>query len=146
MARALRDTRRLGRKGGKKEKKYPGGVRVGGGILLTSLNMFQHPLGYTLHRVSLGRSIPMPVRQSTLPPLSTSPFPLPLSHTPATPAPCTTADRPPPPFPPSLPRAFYRRLCVLRQWQTDLNLPLRPYPPTLDSLVLPQPSRPPSFQ
>lgn len=99
------------------EKKYPDGMRVDG-VLLPSLNMLQHPSA-TRSIASLGRSIPMPVRQ--VDPL----YPR---------APCSTADRPPIATLPSLHRAFYRRLCVLRQWQTDLNPPASPLSPTLDPL------------
>lgn len=126
--------RRLGWRG----KKYPSSVRVGG-VLLTSLNMLQHPSA-TRSIASLGRSIPMPVRQHPPAPSISSPLlPLPpFSYTPV-PLSCSTTDRPPIPS-----RAFYRRLCVLRQWQTDLNPPALPLSPALDPLVPPQPSRPPS--
>lgn len=116
LAHHARYTRRLGR------REKISGRRKGRRVLLTSLNMLQHPSA-TRSIASLGRSIPMPVRHySPVRPRTPSPLPppgLPLA---------TSADRPPVP-----PRAFYHRLCVLRQWQTDLNppaAPLSPAPPS----------------
>lgn len=88
-------------------------------VLLTSLNMLQHPSA-TRSIASLGRSIPMPVRQYPLipstpvhpPVLSTSPLSQPCPAPPST-------DHPIP-----LPLSVLSTAdCVLRQWQTDLNPP-----------------------
>lgn len=84
----------------------------------------------------------MPVRQSTLPPCPPLPSPsrFPYSRNPSALHRRSTTS----PFPPPPRRAFYRRLCVLRQWQTDLNLPLRPYrQPSIPSFYLSRRGRPP---
>jgi len=126
--------------GREKGKKYPGGVRVGGGTLLTSLNMFQHP---SATRSIASLSVDTDARQAEYPPaLSTSPSPsrFPYSRNPSALHRRSTTS----PFPPPPRRAFYRRLCVLRQWQTDLNLPLRPYrQPSIPSFYLSRRGRPP---
>lgn len=106
-------------------------------VLLTSLNMLQHPSA-TRSIASLGRSIPMPVRQyplipSTLvhpPVLSTSPLSQPC------PAPPSTDH----PIPPPLLCAFYRRLRVTSV--ADRPQPSRFIP--IATPVPPQLSRPPS--
>lgn len=128
--------------GREKGKKYPGGVRVGGGTLLTSLNMFQHP---SATRSIASLSVDTDARQAKYPPaLSTSPFPLPLPI-------LAQPQRPAPPIdhlpiPSSPPPCFLPPTLRVTSVADRPQPPASPLSPTLDSLVLPQPSRPPSFQ